>query len=221
MRKKEQYTRAYRRLFLQQMIFCLAAIGIVFITKSIFPDGFEFLRRQYYNLFSEQSSSSEPQHFTQTAGVILQADAAAKAPDGASLKRLNPTQETELPVEEYTVSSAYGWRKHPVTGEKQSFHNGIDLACAEGTAVSASMDGMVKISGSDELNGNYLVLLHENGVSTHYCHLQYSFVRTGEFVSAGQLMGTAGQTGRVTGPHLHFSVKQNGVWYDPNAFLVE
>ena len=106
----------------------------------------------------------------------------------------------------------------PVTGE-EAFHRGTDLACSEGTLVLAAMDGVVTAARRSATYGNYLCLSHSGGQETLYAHLQYLFVRAGEVVQAGQPLGTAGETGRSTGAHLHFELLEQGVRYDAGALL--
>ena len=118
----------------------------------------------------------------------------------------------------WRVSDAYGWRTDPLTGE-ETFHRGTDLACAEGTRVLAVMDGVVSAARRSTTYGNYLRLSHSGGQETLYAHLQYLFVRAGEVVQAGQPLGTAGETGRSTGAHLHFELLEQGIRYDAGALL--
>ena len=123
-----------------------------------------------------------------------------------------------LPAGYDGVSDAYGWRTDPITGE-ETFHRGTDLACSEGTLVLAAMDGVVTAARRSTTYGNYLCLSHSGGQETLYAHLQYLFVRAGEVVQAGQPLGTAGETGRSTGAHLHFELLEQGVRYDAGALL--
>ena len=73
--------------------------------------------------------------------------------------------------------------------------------------------------GAHNSYGNYLRILHQNGDETLYAHLQYLYVRPGQRVGAGQVIGASGQTGNVTGPHLHFELLHGGVRYDPSQAL--
>lgn len=123
-----------------------------------------------------------------------------------------------LRTDAWRISDPYGQRADPFTG-KPAFHAGIDLACAEGTAVQAVRGGVVTAAASSASYGNYLRLLHPDGTETRYAHLQYLYVRPGEVVQAGQLLGTAGQTGRATGPHLHLELWEQGTACDPAALL--
>ena len=95
----------------------------------------------------------------------------------------------------------------------------MDLACEEGTPVLASLDGVVTAARRGTAYGNYVRLTHGDGQETLYAHMQYLYVRAGEVVAAGQRLGTAGQTGRATGAHLHFEFLTGGIRYDPSAAL--
>ena len=80
-------------------------------------------------------------------------------------------------------------------------------------------DGLVLAARRSATYGNYLCLSHSGGQETLYAHLQYLFVRAGEVVQAGQPLGTAGETGRSTGAHLHFELLEQGARYDAGALL--
>lgn len=114
----------------------------------------------------------------------------------------------------WRISDVYGKRIDPFTG-KPAFHSGLDLACAEGTAVRAVQDGVVTAAAYSPSYGNHLRILHPDGCETRYAHLQYLYVRPGEVVQAGQTLGTVGQTGRATGAHLHLELWQQGAACDP------
>ncbi|MBD2020389.1 M23 family metallopeptidase [Leptolyngbya sp. FACHB-36] len=106
------------------------------------------------------------------------------------------------------VTSAYGWRSHPVLGN-QRFHNGVDIGAPTGTPVLAAYSG--KVASADEMGGYGLavVLEHNNGTqNTLYAHLSEILVRPGEQVTQGTVIGRVGSTGLSTGPHLHFEFRQ-------------
>lgn len=140
------------------------------------------------------------------------------APEGSSLENLIPEEQLSLPIHGYTITSNYGWRSDPFTG-KTDFHTGIDLAVAEGTAIYPAWNGIIQKSVWNSSYGNYVQVLHENGLVTRYCHMQYVFVRQGQRVTADDVLGTVGQTGAATGPHLHFELFCNDVRYDPTKAL--
>ena len=85
--------------------------------------------------------------------------------------------------------------------------------------VLAAADGVVRMAGSHKSYGNYLRILHADGDETLYAHMQYLFVKAGECVTAGQSLGTVGETGNATGPHLHFEILHRGLRYDPAEAL--
>lgn len=143
------------------------------------------------------------------------------APFGSSLDSYVPTFTVgyPLPFVVSSVTSGYGWRVDPVSGEGTEFHTGADLPVAEGTQVLAAADGVVRVAGTHSSYGNYVRILHPNGDETLYAHMQYIYVRTGQKVARGQVLGASGQTGNVTGPHLHFELLHGGVRYDPTEAL--
>jgi len=108
------------------------------------------------------------------------------------------------------VSSGFGYRRDPFTN-LMKFHRGIDFAASPGTPVRAAMDGRVSVVGSNAVFGNYILISHAVGYSSLYGHLQKVLVRRGQYVYRGTRIGFIGNTGRSTGPHLHFEVRKNGV----------
>ena len=121
------------------------------------------------------------------------------------------------PVEgEYLLSALHGGRTHPITGEVGG-HNGIDIVADEGTKVQAALSGVVTESDFDKQYGNYVLIAHENGKSTLYCHMKECLVEAGDTVSREQIIGIVGKTGAATGAHLHFELRQDGMSVDPIA----
>ncbi len=117
------------------------------------------------------------------------------------------------------LSSTFGMRKHPVTGTV-SMHGGIDIAVPSGTWVGAAADGVVIVAATDVGHyGTAVFIDHQDGYITHYGHLSKIMVHVGQHVKAHQLIAKSGATGRVTGPHLHFTIKKDGVAKDPLKFI--
>ena len=135
-------------------------------------------------------------------------------PEGADFSPYLMTVPLCPPVEEGTLTSPFGWRTHPVSGELD-FHWGADIAVPEGTAVSAAFSGTVAFSGWQQSYGNYILLDHYNGFATLYAHCAALLVKEGERVEAGEKIALSGQTGETTGPHLHFELKMDGCRLDP------
>lgn len=121
-----------------------------------------------------------------------------------------------LPIDKIHVTSSFGYRTHPVTGRK-SFHNGVDYRGRVGDPVYAVAKGRVVTSSYDKLAGNKIVIKHSDGTRTYYLHLSKRIAKVGDFVKARQLIGKVGSTGRVTGPHLHFGIKnRKGKYVNPS-----
>ena len=112
------------------------------------------------------------------------------------------------------VSSGFGMRRDPFD-DSERFHAGVDIAAPAGRAVPAVAGGRVAFAGTAAGYGNLVVIEHGDGTSTRYAHLAEIAVRAGEAVEAGRAVGTVGSTGRATGPHLHFELRQGGLPVDP------
>ena len=122
---------------------------------------------------------------------------------------------TPLDIDWYNmISSYYGYRKNPVTGDNQ-FHRGIDIAVPEGTEVYASQDGIVTTAEYNDEYGNYIVIEDSNGFVTKYAHLQSINVTAGQTVKHGAVIGKTGNTGSSTGSHLHLECLASGEYYNP------
>ncbi len=122
---------------------------------------------------------------------------------------------------EYTgISAVFGERINPATQEVIR-HEGIDYAAEKGTDVKAAADGVVYETEYSAEDGNYIVLLHANGDMTYYCHCQEITARKDEEVKCGDKIAAVGQTGRATGPHLHFALSRNGEFIDPQDYIID
>ncbi len=122
------------------------------------------------------------------------------------------------PLSEGWISSRFGMRNDPFDGEPRH-HDGVDIAAPEGSPVKASADGTVKFSGRQAGYGNLVIIEHSGGIETRYAHNSDNHVRKGEVVSKGQVIASVGDSGRATGPHLHFEVRKDGEAVDPIDFL--
>lgn len=116
------------------------------------------------------------------------------------------------------ISSDFGVRKHPVL-KKVKHHGGIDLAAPHRAPIRAVKEGTVVFADPYGGYGKLVVISHADGLTTHYGHCDSISVRTGQHIRAGQVLGTVGSTGRVTGPHLHFEIRKNGTPIDPETMI--
>jgi len=118
------------------------------------------------------------------------------------------------PVEGARVSLPFGQQQNPFTG-RPYFHEGIDLANKLGTAVSAPLEGVVVYAATDGDRGNVVVLRHGEGLESRYHHLGEIAVQLGQKVAKGERLGSIGETGKTTGPHVHVELRERGVAIDP------
>ena len=117
------------------------------------------------------------------------------------------------------ITSGYGNRRNPFNRSQWQFHNGIDIRARTGTPIRAAMAGRVSSVGYDRIYGNYVIINHHSGYRTLYGHLSVIRTRAGAYVSQGERIGDAGNTGLSTGPHLHFTVYKNGNTVNPRVLL--
>ena len=125
---------------------------------------------------------------------------------------------TTLPVETGYHSSNFGYRIDPFNG-RQAFHTGVDFIAASGSEILAAAGGVVAAAEIHPEYGKMIDIDHDNGLTTRYAHLSIMVVKIGDVVLKGQRIGALGQSGRATGPHLHFEVRENSVPLNPNRFL--
>ena len=117
------------------------------------------------------------------------------------------------------MSSSFGYRVSPFTGQKE-FHRGIDLATRMGAPIVAPADGMVSSVIREHGYGNILTINHGYGVTTKYAHLKKSLVKKGHYVKRGETIALVGNSGRSTGPHLHYEVHLNKVAVNPLRYIL-
>ena len=119
-----------------------------------------------------------------------------------------------MPVDGARLTSQFGYRNHPISG-RYRIHSGVDLAASQGTPIVATSGGRVISSGWMGGYGIVVRLDHGKGMETRYAHMSRSIVAADQSVQRGQVIGYVGSTGRSTGPHLHYEIRQDGRAVDP------
>lgn len=117
----------------------------------------------------------------------------------------------------HRVTSPFGERMHPTLHVRKN-HTGVDLGVPIGTPVLTAQAGRLSVVGESAVSGRYVVVDHGFGVRTSYCHLSETPLRQGSTVTRSDEIGRSGNTGRSTGPHLHYGVAIAGKWVDPERF---
>ncbi len=117
------------------------------------------------------------------------------------------------------VTSSFGFRQSPFTGQRE-FHQGYDISAREGTPVLATADGVVIFVGRKGLLGNTIIIDHGHGMVTRFGHCQKFLKKRGEKVKRWEPVSLVGNTGRSTGPHVHYEVRLNGIPVNPTKYIL-
>ncbi|WP_457571051.1 M23 family metallopeptidase [Desulfovulcanus sp.] len=117
------------------------------------------------------------------------------------------------------ISSEFGYRISPFTGRRE-FHKGLDISGPVGTPIYAPADGKVVFTGRDGAYGITLVIDHGLGITSRYAHLSRYVVKKNQRVTRGEIIAYMGNTGRSTGPHLHYEVRLNGMPVNPLRYIL-
>lgn len=151
-------------------------------------------------------------------GLLFIQGITPQRPRSVSFSPLLLTAQPHVPVSG-RVSSGFGWRDNPLSPGSFDFHTGLDIAAGEGTPILAALPGTVSDTGYSDSYGNFIHIVHTGGLETHYAHCSQIIARTGENIRQGERIALVGSSGNVTGPHLHFEIRQGGLCCDPLAQL--
>jgi murein DD-endopeptidase MepM/ murein hydrolase activator NlpD len=212
-------------------IFC-ALVGIPYRTKP----GSDILTLKWTTTTGVQSSQAPLNIIAGTYKTdVLKVDSRRVNPNKEDQKRANHEHQEvkriyasgnktrlwdipfQLPVENET-SSLYG-NKRVFNGQLKSYHNGLDFRSPQGTPAVAANTGIVRLAKNLFYSGDAVIVDHGTNIFTIYAHLSKIKVAAGQRIEKGQLIGLTGATGRVSGPHLHWGVKINGVAVNPLQFV--
>lgn len=127
---------------------------------------------------------------------------------------------TGSPIDSGYISSAYGWRIHPVS-HRDEFHKGLDIAAWPGTPVRATADGIVVFADNRGGSGNLVIIEHGLGFTTCYAHNRKILVHIGQKIKRGETISLVGSTGDTTGPHVHYEVWVNKNAVDPEPYFAK
>ena len=197
-------------------------INVIYVEDVVSDETILAAKTKMENVFSDEQNDIIAAEKKKAAAAAAAARKKAAAQQVATSTAsdvnasLNGITLASLPVKSYTISSRFGTRR----GTK---HTGLDLAAPVGTPIYAAASGTVvaasSASGGYSAYGKLIKIDHGNGVQTWYAHCSEIVVSVGQYVSAGQLIGKVGTTGRATGPHCHFEVRVNGVAYNPQNWI--
>ncbi|MBI2096106.1 MAG: M23 family metallopeptidase [Candidatus Taylorbacteria bacterium] len=162
-----------------------------------------------------------PKKLETTPKGLVQKIVASKRGVESAFQRETPvwlaTTGFGLPLAVNRLGSPFGEMR--ITGSQTIRHLGADFRGRTGTKVYAIGAGLASVAGFDEIYGNHVILDHGFGVFSFYLHLNQMLIKTGEFLKRGTPIGTIGETGYATGPHLHLTLKVKGVSVDPVRFV--
>ena len=209
-----------------QLAVAAVGIAVILLAGRFFPASFNSLKAEFNRIMQTDMSVSQIIETVKTAVGYSDSEAVYaggedtqlyKATEEVCFAPFDTTVEMCVPVHG-RISSKFGYRIHPVTGGF-GIHNGTDIAADEGTPIQAAFNGTVEEIGYTDARGNYIILAHGGETKTIYLHCSEIIASRGANVRAGEIIAKVGSTGRSTGPHLHFSIKINGKYCNPEWLM--
>lgn len=219
-----------------QILLCIGLIGAAIAFRQAEPESFGQVKAEYIRLVGSEQEESLAEYFERVAGffggffetaenviseLLPPVDSPAQEmmtpPANSTLAPFALSSRLEMPVDG-VVTSPFAFRVHPISGDID-FHNGIDIAAAGGSEVSAALPGMVYRVGECDIYGKYILIHHADNLKTFYAHCYRILAETGQVVSQGEPIALVGATGLATGYHLHFGVIVEGLYANPKHGL--
>ncbi len=241
----KQSREHFNNVIFVQVAVCAFAILLIFLAGKLSPSTFEFLKTEYAKIMSVDMSPQELVDSAKGAAEDVMGNATGEEETPAEEEK---TEENKLDgesgekseIEDTAVAvmaslghndkivtplngritSRFGYRTNPISG-KYGLHTGVDIAADEGTNIVAAYNGVIKDTGYGDKRGNYVLMLHQDGTQTLYCHCSRVLVDEGTVIRAGETIALVGSTGWSTGPHLHFEIRKNGTSVDPMEYIEE
>ncbi|WP_145406923.1 murein hydrolase activator EnvC family protein [Paenibacillus xylanexedens] len=183
------------------------------------------LLQEKNKLREEQAAAAAKAKAEAAARAAAKAKAATRVSTGGSSESSSVSSYSggngifSMPISGGRISSSFGPRTHPITGEVGKMHAGVDFAVPQGTTVRAVSGGVVIVAEWMSGYGNTVIIDHGGGLWTLYAHNSSLSVSKGDTVSRGDKISESGNTGNSTGPHLHFEVRDNGTPVNPMNYL--
>ena len=200
-----------------------AAIAEINSKADVYQSQLDEIKSQA-DALDEQIAAAQKEYEAQVAAEKAAQEAANKNNNSSSNSNSSSSSSGSgrismvWPCASTRVTSGFGKRNSPTAGAS-TYHKGIDIGASAGTAIYAAASGTVTEAGYSSSRGNYVVIYHSNGVSTAYMHCSALYVSSGDKVSQGQTIAAVGSTGISTGPHLHFSVIEDGTYVNPRNYV--
>ncbi|MBR6647345.1 MAG: M23 family metallopeptidase [Clostridia bacterium] len=201
-----------KTFFVKQCMVCGVIFAACCVLKTSPADNMMFQKNCVKYIFSHNTVVAE---FPQTAKdfidkYIFDKSAEQKRGKDALLNMVAPIEST--------IESPFGMRTHPIENVKK-FHYGVDLKAEEGTKVLCAGRGRAKEVSQNSEYGKYIIVEHGDNITTLYAHLSNILASVDDEIEAGQMIAESGSTGNVTGPHLHFELRDDEEWLDPAEFI--
>ncbi len=200
-------TSYYQQMFSEQIAKVLAKQGGVGFANSVV---------QQLQIRAGGTSSIGTQNRAADTIRALQQESSSAANSSADT---GTSDNLQAPIEG-RITSYFGARQDPLNGQQKN-HHGLDIAAPRGTPIEAAAAGKVVFSGWRGGYGNQVIIAQTDGKQTSYAHVEQLLVKVGDRVQAGQPIATVGSTGRSTGPHLHFEVRENGRPVNPLPMIIK
>jgi len=221
-----------------QAAVCALLLGMLFGARQVMPNTYRQLRTAYTQVMQTDMSVREVWAAARAVFASLREDIYVIAPYREETTAIPPAGSGGIDVaQEYAgqncsavpiattarpypplgggaLSSAFGYRVHPISGE-EGVHTGMDVAAPEGDPISAAFYGRVLETGESRGYGKYVLMEHAGGLRTFYAHCAEIVAEEGMVLRPGDVIATVGSTGNSTGPHLHFEVRLHGLRCDP------